>query len=165
MQSELIKYIEENKEKHYRVAYGYVRNREDALDVVQDTIIKALKNESSLKNKEYLGTWFYRILINTCKDYLKRQNRCIRLEEVESLTTLEKDKEQILDMEEAVSRLLPNEKTILLLRYYEELELKEIASITQQNLSTVKSTLYRTIKKLKILLENDEKMMRRGKSL
>lgn len=154
MQNELIKYIEENKEKHYRIAYSYVRNQEDALDIIQDTIVKALKNEGSLKNKEYLGTWFCRILINTCKDYLRKQNKYISLEVVEDLALMQQDKEQVLDMEEAVSHLSPNEKTILLLRYYEELELKEIASAMNQNLSTVKSTLYRTVKKLKGLLEN-----------
>ena len=47
MQSELINYILENKEKHYQIAYSYVRNQEDALDIIQDAIVKALKNEGS----------------------------------------------------------------------------------------------------------------------
>ena len=41
MQKEIIDYIEENKEKHYRIAYSYVKNQEDALDIIQDTIVKA----------------------------------------------------------------------------------------------------------------------------
>ena len=154
MQRDLIQYIEDNKEKHYRMAYSYVQNQEDALDVIQDTIIKALRNQSTLKNKEYLGTWFCRILINTCKDHLKRQSKCISLEEVDLGAEAASDKDQVMDMEEAMNQLSPNEKAIVLMRYYEDLELKEIASVTQQNLSTVKSTLYRTIKKLKDLLEN-----------
>lgn len=155
MQSELINYILENKEKHYQIAYSYVRNQEDALDIIQDAIVKALKNEGSLKNKEYLGTWFCRILINTCKTHLKKKNKYISIEEnihFESIDTRQ-DEEQMIEIEEAIGQLPYNEKTIILLRYYEELELKEIASITSQNLSTVKSTLYRTIRKLKNILE------------
>ena len=153
MQKELIKYIEENKEKHYRMAYSYVRNQEDALDLVQDTIVKALKHVGSIKHKEYLGTWFCRILMNTCKTHLKKKNRCIYIDEIEEMAVVTQDKEQVLDMEDAMRKLTPNERNILLLRYYEDLEFKEVAQITSQNISTVKSTLYRTMKKLKKLLE------------
>ena len=102
-----------------------------------------------------MGTWFCRILINTCKTHLKKKNKYISIEEnihFESIDTRQ-DEEQMIEIEEAIGQLPYNEKTIILLRYYEELELKEIASITSQNLSTVKSTLYRTIRKLKNILE------------
>ena len=58
----LIQYLEENQERFYRVAFSYAKNREAALDLVQDAIVKAISNFSSLKKQEYLKTWFYRTL-------------------------------------------------------------------------------------------------------
>lgn len=153
MQDELIKYIEDNKAKHYRMAYSYVHNQEDALDIIQDTIIKALKHVEDLKDQDYLGTWFCRILINTCKDHLKKQKQYVSIEEANLSNSSSMDRDQVLDMEDALNKLATNEKTVVLLRYYEQLELQEIARVMEQNLSTVKSTLYRTVKKLKGLLE------------
>lgn len=157
METEIINYILKNKEKHYRMAYSYVKNKEDALDIVQDTIVKALKYQDNLRNKAYLNTWFYKILINTCKTHLQKQNRCIDMEDfyIESHKEPIYDYYKSFDLEEAMGHLSYNEKTIILLRYFNELELKEISTITGQNLSTVKSTLYRTLKKLKLLLEKE----------
>ena len=153
MQKEMIKYIEDNKEKHYRIAYSYVKNQEDALDIVQDTIVKALKYEHSLKNKEYMGTWFCRILINNCKTYLNQKNKVIYIEEIEDLAIPSSNQDQIIEIKQAIEKLNMPEKEIVLLRFYQGLELKEVAEVTTKNLSTVKSTLYRAIKKLKQLLE------------
>lgn len=157
METEIINYILKNKEKHYRMAYSYVKNKEDALDIVQDTIVKALKYQDSLRNITYLNTWFYKILINTCKTHLQKQNRYIDMEDtyLESHETPTYDHYQFFDLEEALDHLSYNEKTIILLRYFNDLELKEISTILGQNLSTVKSTLYRTLKKLKLLLEKE----------
>lgn len=153
MQKEIIDYIEENKEKHYRIAYSYVKNQEDALDIIQDTIVKALKYENNLKNREYLGTWFCRILINTCKTHLNKKNKVIYLNEMEDTPMPTSDQDQHLDIEEAMKHLAPHEQEVILLRFYQGLELQEVADVTEKNISTVKSTLYRTMKKLKKLLE------------
>lgn len=157
MEQEIINYILINKEKHYRLAYSYVKNKEDALDIVQDAIVKVLKYQHTLRDRTYLNTWFYKIIINTCKTYLQKQHRYINIED----KLLETYKEPIydnykhLELEEALDHLSYNEKTIILLRYFNQLELKEVASIMDQNLSTVKSTLYRSLKKLKLVLEKD----------
>lgn len=157
METEIINYILKNKDKHYRMAYSYVKNKEDALDIVQDTIVKALKHQGSLRDKAYLNTWFYKILINTCKTHLQKQNRYIDIEDtyIENYQLPSYDHYKPFDLEAALGHLSYNEKTIILLRYFNELELKEISTIMGQNLSTVKSTLYRTLKKLKLILENE----------
>ena len=59
MEQEIINYILQNKEKHYRLAYSYVKNKEDALDIVQDSIVKKLKYQNNLKDITYLNTLFY----------------------------------------------------------------------------------------------------------
>lgn len=159
MENKIINYIIANKEKYYRLAYSYVKNKEDALDIVQDAIVKALRYQHTLKDALYVHTWFCKIIINTCKTYLQKQNRYIDLED-DTLAYYDEptyDYYKFLELEEALDHLSYKEKTIILLRYYNGLELKEIADIMDQNLSTIKSTLYRALKKLRPLLENDNR--------
>ena len=152
MVNKIINYIIENNEKYYRLAYSYVTNKEDALDIVQDAIVKALRYQHTLKDATYLNTWFCKIIINTCKTYLQKKNRYIDIEDtsLESYSEPTYDSYNTFELDEALDQLSYNEKTIILLRYFNSLELKEIANIMEQNLSTVKSTLYRALKKLKI---------------
>ena len=57
--------LTENYGQFYRLAYGYVRNEEDALDIVQESAYKAIKEAEKLKNPAFAKTWIYRIVINT----------------------------------------------------------------------------------------------------
>ena len=57
----------------FLVAFAYLHNTEDAKDCVQEAVLSALKSLNSLKNKEFFKTWITRIVINKCKDYLKKQ--------------------------------------------------------------------------------------------
>lgn len=68
----LINYIKENEDKFYRIAFSYSENEEAALDIVQESIVKSLNHINKLKNEEYVKTWFYRILINECLQYIKK---------------------------------------------------------------------------------------------
>ena len=63
-EQELIELLKNKKEKYYRIAFTYVKNRDDALDIVHNAVVTALQKMHTLKNREYLETWFYRILIN-----------------------------------------------------------------------------------------------------
>lgn len=157
MENEIINYILQNKTQHYRIAYSYVKNKEDALDIIQDTIVKALKYQHTLKHKQYLHTWFCRILINTCKTHLTRHGNYIVMSEDEFLSNPflplgQEDSYKHLEVEDALDALNENERTIVMLRYFEDLDLKEIATVIDQNLSTIKSTLYRALKKMKTKL-------------
>lgn len=60
----IVSYILQDQNKFYRLAYSYVRQEEDALDVVQNAICKALEHYGDLKNEQAVRTWFYRILVN-----------------------------------------------------------------------------------------------------
>ena len=74
-------YIVENQNAHYRLAYSYVKNKESALDIIQESIMKALKSIDSLEQIQYLKTWFYRILINTSIDFINKNKRMVVLED------------------------------------------------------------------------------------
>lgn len=62
----LIQYILENQDRFYRLAYSYTRHQEDALDVVQSAVCKALEAHENIRNADAIRTWFYRILVNEC---------------------------------------------------------------------------------------------------
>ena len=71
----LADFVKNNQEKLYRIAFSYSKSEEASLDIVQDTIVKSLKNIDKLKEEKYLKTWFYRILINECLQYIKKNKR------------------------------------------------------------------------------------------
>ena len=158
LQSYLIDFIMENQNKYYRVAYCYVRNKEAALDIVQNTIVKVLENQDSIRNKKAVKTWIYRILINECLTELRKVKREIPYEPEQ----LKEDsyKEEFYDggkeaLFKAINTLPEKQKEVILLHYYEYLTLKEIAQITETNLSTVKTRLYSGLAKLKSILKEE----------
>lgn len=158
-EQELVRLIEANKEKYYRVAYTYVKNKEDALDIVHDAIVKALQKMDSLRKREYLATWFYRILINESISYIRKNRKVVYLDELDDAqlpATEEMDREQYITLYSAIDDLSPELKTILILRFFEDMKLDEIAEITSLRLSTVKARLYKALKLSKIDMEGDK---------
>lgn len=156
---ELVLYIENNQERFYRLAYTYVKNREDALDIVHDAIVKALQSYDTLRNPAYAQTWFYKILINESLSFLRKNRRLISLEELSDTPLAHAEappdmiKDEYIDLYAALDKLPPDMKTIVALRFFEDLPLGEIAEITSVNLNTVKSRLYRALKHLKLDME------------
>lgn len=154
----LIQYIVENQEKFYRIAYSYTRHQEDALDAVQSAVCKALEAYESIKNADAIRTWFYRILVNECLTVLKKRNKtvlaagAVEQEEV----YCEKGYEQGGGLEEELEKLDLDVQGIIKLRFFEEMSLKEISSITGFNLNTVKTKLYRGLKLLKENIQEAE---------
>lgn len=147
----LIRYILENQERFYRVAYSYTRHQEDALDVVQSAVCKSLEMYESIKNEDAVRTWFYKILINECLAVLKKRKRLLLSDEnpVREEAYYEKGYEQDDDLEKELDRLETDVQVIIKLRYFEELSLREISFITGLKLNTVKTKLYRGLKQLK----------------
>ncbi len=147
----LIQYILQNQDRFYRVAYSYTRHQEDALDVVQSAVCKALEAHESIKNENALKTWFYRILINECLTALKKQKKLLLTNDDLNQEEMyyEKGYESNDDIEKELDKLELDIQEIIKLRFFEDLSLKEISCITQLNLNTVKTKLYRGLKQLK----------------
>lgn len=136
----------------YRLAYSYVKNRDAALDVVQESIVKALSKVDSLREPAYLKTWFYRILLNESMNYFRRGRRFLPYDEtLWDRAAPPPDQAGLLDLYDAIERLGAHEKAVIRLRFFEDLKLEEIARVTDTNLSTVKSRLYKGLKRLKEL--------------
>jgi len=139
--------------RYYRLAYSYVHNDADACDVVQNGAYKAIRASHTLKNIDYAGTWVYRIMLNEIFDFCRKRK-------FESLDDMEwergeEDTYTDFDLHEALDTLSEEEKMIVELKYFEDMKLEEIADLMNINISTVKSKLYRSMKKLRVQLEDD----------
>ncbi|GGA67782.1 sigma-70 family RNA polymerase sigma factor [Ornithinibacillus halotolerans] len=146
------------EEDIYRIAFIYVKNQNDALDVVQETAYRSFKTIKKLKQPNYFKTWLIRIAINCSLDLLKKQRKLIHLpKEYEDQLTeeLNDDIELDLSLQDLMEYLHPDEKSIIILRFYEDLTMKEIAETLEMPLGTVKTILYRALAKLR-------KKMKRG---
>ncbi len=147
-------YLVQEQARFYRLAYSYLHNKDEVLDAVQTAICRALEQRGKLRDKELLKSWFMRILVNTCLDMLRQRKR-VSLIAPEDLTnsSYEDPLPEDETLAERINRLSLEEQTIIKLRFYEDLSLKEISLITDTNLSTVKTRLYSALKKLRISLE------------
>lgn len=155
---ELYDYITHYREKFYRIAYSYTRNAEDALDIVQDAVYKALINYKKIKDPRKIKIWFHRILINSALDYVRKSKRMKTIEYQENQMSLSEELRDEnfhtpLDFNDLLDCLDDQSKTIILLRYFEDLKIKDIAKILKCKENTVKTRLYTAQKKLRIELE------------
>ena len=126
-------------ERLYRLAYSYVHNEADALDIVQESACKAITQCKNLKDTEKLFPWLCRIVVNTSLDLLRSRTKEQPAEELPETATL--------------NHLEPKNRTIIILRYFEDMKLEDIALAVAENVNTVKARLYRSLKKLRIHLD------------
>lgn len=135
----------------YRMAYVYVKNKDDALDLVQEVAYQSFKKIGTLKNPEYLKTWLMKITINCALNLLNTNKKVIPLSlGFEVLTGAEdEDIALTLSLQELIDTLKEDEKSIILLKYYDDRTLKEISEILDIPLGTAKSILYRALDKLR----------------
>lgn len=143
--------LTDNYERYYRLAYSYMRNEDDALDVVQESAYRAIRDCRKVRNKDYLSTWIYRIVVNTALDLLRKKKKETLTEELPEIPV--EDQYQETELRTILNQLDHKSKTIIILRYFEDLKLEDIADILGDNLNTVKARLYRSLKKLRLNLE------------
>lgn len=133
---------------YYRMAISFVNNEADAADIVQEGAYKAIKNSDSLKQIEFAETWVYRIMMNEI--YRRLGTKKIISIDDESFKEIQvEDTYENIDLKRALDSMPDKDKAVIQLKYFEGLKLEEIAYILEENLSTVKSRLYRSLKKLK----------------
>ncbi|WP_433748149.1 RNA polymerase sigma factor [Falsibacillus pallidus] len=154
----LIDCIQENKESAYRLAFSYVKNQQDALDIVQESIRKSFTSVSSLKNKTVIKSWFFRIVVNTSLDFLRKKKR-IQLVDDETLEMISpgtEDRYPNVDLEKAMEELPHKYRVIVILRFFEDMKIEEISAVLNEKISTVKTRLYKALRLLKEQLLDEE---------
>lgn len=153
----LTSFLIEEQARAYRVAYSYLNDREEALDAVQTAVCRALEKRDSLREPDAVRSWFLRILANVCTDQLRQRKRVTFVPpEILDQGTYEDPLPFDGTLAERVDALPAEVASIIRLRFYEELSLKEISQIQGLPLSTVKTRLYGGLKKLRVSLEGAE---------
>lgn len=146
------KFITENMDNAYRFAFTYTKNRSDAEDVVNESVLKAISSIESLKNPVYIKQWFYKIISNTAVNMIRTRRNFESVDDTEDRLISEDDYSKITLMS-IISRLDIKYREIIILRFLEDMQLNEIAEITGVNENTVKTRLYRALEKLKADME------------
>lgn len=149
--------ISQQKEMLYRTAYAYVKNREDALDIVGDTVFKAYKSMRKLRDPAFFKTWLTRILINCSLDHIKKHGKVILMEESEiPLPSRQMDRNpEYLDIYRAMDMLDDKCRTVIILKYFQDLTISQISVIMQCPQGTIKTYLHRALKNLRFELKED----------
>jgi RNA polymerase sigma-70 factor (ECF subfamily) len=152
----------------YALAYRVIGRQEDARDVCQETFLRAFRALPGFKGQAKFSSWLYRIALNLCRDWVRRQRRSPIVEAPEGVDPVElaAEREPAASVEELVSRrelsaaveeamaLLPEEqRTAIILKEYHGMTFQEIAELQGCPLSTVKTRLYQGLTVLRRHLE------------
>lgn len=140
-----------NYEKYYRMAYSYVFQEQDAMDIVQESAYRAILKSGLLRQPEYVDTWIGRIVIRESLRFIeKNRGRFSSMESVPEQGA--EDRTEDIDLRRALDRLDEKDRAIVVLRYFEEEKLENIGRMMDLNVNTVKSRLYRAVEKLKMYM-------------
>lgn len=153
--SKLIKLFEKDM---YRVAKAIMGNDDDALDCIQDAVLRAYKGIRNLSKEEYFKTWLIKILINCCNNLISdKRKTCSYMDYSNSEVEIEDIKIDKIEVGEALQKLDEEMKLPIILYYFEDMSICEIAESLGIPEGTVKSRLSRARAKLKQLLDYKER--------
>jgi len=128
-----------------------MKNQDDALDAMEDMILKVYENIKRLKEEKAFYSWSKTILVNCCKNNLRRKNRVILIRDIpeDSHEDVFHNKDEQLYLEKHWEKLNRKYQEVLKLRYYLDLDYESIAAILKIPLGTVKSRIHTGLLKLK----------------
>ena len=153
--SELIK---EYGDSILRMCYIYLKDYHLAEDVVQETFLQVYNNYDSFRQQSSVKTWITRIAVNLCKNQMRTRWFSVKKEEEFPILSYTEDYDGVIDRElllTAIGNLRPKYREAVLLFYYQELSIKEIAGLLNKKESTVKVRLKRAREQLKQELKED----------
>lgn len=149
------------KEDLYKIAFAYVKNEEEALDIISETIYAAYMNLKKLKKPQFFKTWLTRILINAAAARLRRSSKIIYTDEYEKIDGTDQMREnefdiaKSIDLYNAIDKLSIKYKNIIILKYFEDMTIAQISQCLNYPEGTIKVYLRRALKKLKIQLKEE----------
>lgn len=139
----------------YRIAFLYLRNEADALEALQETSYRAFKSFHTVRDPRYVKTWIIRILIHYCLDELRIRKRMTTLTRLPERADPSPDPDQKLDIEARMHQLDETYQIILILKYYYQYTLSEIAVQLHRPLGTVKTQLRSALQQLRQQFEKE----------
>jgi len=154
----LVQLVMEKKQDYYKLAYIYMKNKEDSLDAMSDMIVILYEKIHQLKKPESFYSWSKTILVNCCKKLLKEKNKIVSLDIVEKQGYEDElgVKHEQIAIEEHLSKLNEKHQEVIKLRYFLDLDYQTISDILKIPVGTVKSRISIGLKNLKESLGGDE---------
>lgn len=144
------KLIWETKVPMYRLAYGILRNQQDAEDAVGEAIISAYEHLDSLKDVDKFKAWVMMITANEAKKIYRKRKRMEPVEDIDVSGPVHNDTHD--ELWEVVLKLEERYRSVIILYYYEQMKIREISNILHITEGTVKSRMSRAKQKLRKLL-------------
>ena len=141
-----------------RMCYIYLKDYHLAEDIAQETFLQVYNNYDSFRKQSSTKTWIIRIAINLCKNQMRTKWFSVKREEEFPILSCTEDYDGIIDREQLITEignLRPKYREVILLFYYQELTVKEIAELLDEKESTVKMRLKRAREQLKQVLKED----------
>ena len=158
----------------YALAYRVIGREEDARDVCQETFLRAYRALPGFKGDAKFSSWLYRIALNLCRDWIRRQRRApvsqmpedidvleaaAASEPAESIEDLAARRELTAIVEEAMALLPAEQRTAIILKEYHGMTFQEIADLQGCPLSTVKTRLYQGLAVVRRELERNGQLV------
>ncbi len=142
----------------YYLAYSIVKNKDDASDVINESILKAYEKLDKLKNEDAFKSWILRIVHNTAIELIRKNKDVVNIEEVNNILEVEEssDVETKLTLHDAINKLKYPYREVIILFYYEDFSTEKISKITNSNIFTVRKQLSRARKQLKAILKEED---------
>lgn len=154
----------EYQNKIYHLAFSMLKNKDEALDLAQEVFVKAFRNLKNFESRSSFYTWLYRIGLNMCLNYSKREKfRTFLsfLELAEPRADFAPLPSEVLERkelnkvtEEAILALSPKQRLVFTLHFYEQKGYEEIANLLGKSVGTLKATYFKAVKKLRKSLKN-----------
>lgn len=153
--------VERHMKQAYDVAYGFVRDHESARDVMQDALVRAYHALPAFRGDAEFGTWLHRIVMNLSLNHIRaanaRSRREVRVDEVQEPGVTEDALHEAGFRRDRIERALQElpmlQRSVVILRHLEGLSTREVSEILQCSEGTVKTHLFRGLKKLREKLQ------------
>jgi RNA polymerase sigma-70 factor, ECF subfamily len=136
----------------YNFILRMIGNRDEAMDLCQDSFLKAYRELRTLKDRDRFSAWLYRIAHNSCFSSLRRDRGKTFIELMPDAHSVRSSIEVQLAVEKALQQLPDDQREAVILKVYHSLKFEEIAIIQDAPVSTVKSRLYMGFEKLRSYL-------------
>lgn len=158
-ESAFIYSVMEHQETLLSIAYSYLRNRQDALEAIQEMTCKAWIKRRTLKNEKAFKSWIIRILIYVCIDEQRRRKRTVPQAEESMENNIPASwmisvEDNRIAMQSLLQKIKPKYRHVLLLKYYNDMTVTDIALILDKPEGTIKTWQHKGLEQLRKLMKN-----------
>lgn len=150
----LLQLIHEQQDTYYRLALSYMKNPHDAMDAMEDMIVSLYQSIHQLKKEEAFYSWSKTILVNRCKQMLRKQSKVVFMGDSQEQFERELNedsivqKEQRIDLQSMLAVVNAEQRETIELKYFHDLDYETIADMTNVSVGTAKSRVFNGLKKM-----------------